>query len=434
MIVLGIDVGSSSVKAGILRNGRVVGETSRAAFSTNYDGVRAEVKANDVLHAIAKGIRDAGARAKAVDFIAFSVMAPSWCAMDKNGNPLTPIVTHQDRRSVEIARQIEKRVGKSRHLKLAGNRPFPGGISSTTCAWFLQNEKSTMRKADLVGHLNTLLLRQLTGARATDPANASFMGLYRTLTLGGWSDELCAAIGLSKHLLPDVLESNAIAGWVTSSAARRFGLTEGTPIVTGTMDTSAALLLIGAKPGQLLNVSGSTDVLALCTDDPKPHERLLTRAVGVGERWMSVSTLAAAGSAITWAHDQLFGDLTKEKFFALVEKLAKSRRESTVRFDPYLAGERTSIEQKQAAFIGLTLATTREEMLAAVIESLAQASAARLDLLREVNEHIDHRVVTSGGTQRAIGKVLYRDWKGRWSFHAEKEATLRGLAKLVPTP
>jgi xylulokinase len=434
MVILGIDVGSSSVKAGILRNGRIVGEITRSPFRTMYDGVCAEVKAEDVVKAITKGIASAGKRAKSVDLIAISVMAPSWVAMDKHGKAITPIITHQDRRSVEIAREIEKRVGKKRHLHLAGNRPFPGGISSTTCAWFLQNEKALMRRADLVGHLNTLLLRQLTGARATDPSNASFMGLYRTLTLGGWNEELCAAIGLSKNLLPDVLESNAIAGQVTKGGANRFGLAEGTPVVTGTMDTSAALLLIGAKPGQLLNVSGSTDVLALCTDKPKPHERLLTRAVGVGKRWMSVSTLAAAGSAVMWAKDQLFADLTKDKFFALVEKLATSRRETTVRFDPYLAGERTSIEQKQAAFSGLTLATTREDMLAAVIESLAEASAARITLLREVNGHINHRVVTSGGMQRGIGKVLYRDWKGRWIFHAEKEATLRGLATLVASP
>ena len=40
-----------------------------------------------------------------------------------------------------------------------------------------------------------------------------------------------------------------------------------------------------------------------------------------------------------------------------------------------------SVEQKQAAFAGLTLATTREEMLFAVIDTLAKSSAARLQLL-----------------------------------------------------
>jgi hypothetical protein len=48
------------------------------------------------------------------------------------------------------------------------------------------------------------------------------------------------------------------------------------------MDGSAGMRW-PAKVGQLFNVVGSTDVLALCTDRPQPHERLLTRARGSGK-------------------------------------------------------------------------------------------------------------------------------------------------------
>src|SRR5207253_1647384 len=107
--------------------------------------------------------------------------------------------------------------------------------------------------------------------------------------------------------------------------------------------------LTGAPPGQLLNVCGSTDVLALCTDRARPHERLLTRALGIGRRWMSVSTIAAAGSSLLWARQQLFPDLSPARFSTLVNKLAKQRSRDTggVTFEPYLAGERTSIEQRR---------------------------------------------------------------------------------------
>jgi xylulokinase len=232
---------------------------------------------------------------------------------------------------------------------LAGNRPIPGGISSTTWAWFAEHQPGVLKKADLVGHLTTFLHRTLTGARVTDPSNASFMGVYSTLTLKGWDDELCEAIGAEKRLLPDVLDGNRVAGKITREAARRFGLTEGTPVITGIMDTSSALLLRGAKPGQLLNVCGSTDVLALCTEHPKPEEKLLTRAVGIGRKWMQVSTIAAAGSAVAWANRELFPDLSEDRFHALVKKLAKHPLPSSVRFDPYLAGDRTSLDQKTHA-------------------------------------------------------------------------------------
>lgn len=433
MILLGFDIGSSSLKAGVLRNGKISGQLAHVAYPTHFDGVRAEVNPSDVLKAIAKAIALIGPAAKKVDCIAATGMSPSWVAMDAAGRPLTPIVTHQDRRSIDVAREIEAKVGKTRCLNLSGNRPVPGGISSTTWAWFLKNEPSRMARADLVGHLNTFLIRTLTGGRAVDPSNASFMGVYATLEQSGWNDELCDAVSLPRSVLPEVIESNRIGGRVTKAAARKFGLSEGTPMLAGMVDTSAAMLLAGAKVGQLLNVSGSTDVLALCTDQPKPGERLLTRAFGIGKKWMQVCTLAAAGSSVAWTHANLFADLPLSKFYKLLHKVAtRTKKQPGVRFDPYLAGERTSIEQRSAAFTGLTLATTRDDMLAAVVESLAWSSAERIDILEQTGTPIKHHVVVSGGLQESLSEILHRDWPGRWKFHLENEATLRGLALLEP--
>ena len=132
MTLLGLDIGSSSIKAGILRDGKIVGPVARESFPTRYDGVRAEVDPAAIMRAIVSAIRDLP-QANTVDAIALSVMAPSWLAMDKRGRAITPIVTHQDRRSVEIATRLLRDVGKRKLLGITGNLPFPGGISSTTC-------------------------------------------------------------------------------------------------------------------------------------------------------------------------------------------------------------------------------------------------------------------------------------------------------------
>lgn len=433
--LLGLDVGSSSVIAGILRGKKVVAEAPRAFFVSRCTGPRVEVDPADLLNAIRKAIVGLGEEAKKVDAVALAVMCPAWMAMDAAGRALTPIVTHQDRRSVEIAKDIERRVGKTRHLRLTGCRPFPGGISSTTWAWYLQNEPQRLRKANLVGHLNTFLHRQLTGARVTDPSNASFTGLYRTLKLDGWSEELCAAIGANPALLPEVLEADRIAGTVTSDAALTFGLRSGTPVMTGLVDGSAGMLLAGAKAGQLFNVCGSTDVLALCTAAPRPHERLLTRALGVEGKWVQVGTLAAVASALYWARDQFFHETPREQFvqemFALSRLGAKAS--GGVTFDPYMAGERTSIEQRHGAFSGLTLASTRENMLSAIIEALIKASADRLPLMKGTGTKLLEEVVVSGGSDH-LDRLMRRDWPGKWRFRSVTDATMRGLGLLTPKP
>jgi xylulokinase len=436
MTILGLDIGSSSVKAGIVQNGRIIGKLSRDTYPTYFDGPKVEVDPQKVLKAITSAIHQLGPACRKVDAIGLSVMAPAWLAMDRSGKPLTRLITHQDRRSVQIAHELENRVGMKRFLNIAGNRPFPGGISITTLAWHVKHEPQIIRKADLIGHLNTFLHRQLTGQRVIDPSNASFTGLYETIKQGTWSNELCKAAGITKSKLPDIYESNQIPGKITPSAAQKFGLTQGTPIMAGMIDTSAALMLFGPSVGQLINVSGSTDVLSLCTNHPRPDEKLLTRALGIGKLWLSVGTLAAAGSAIVWAREQLFPDLSTNAFYALVTKLARKKPTDAtpVIFEPYLAGERTSIDQIYASFSNLKLATTREDMLESIIDALAKASGARLTLLKSRGIKIKRTVFTSGGAARSLHEVLYRDWPGQWRFKSEQEASLRGLSRLTPIP
>ncbi len=98
-------------------------------------------------------------------------------------------------------------------------------------------------------------------------------------------------------------------------------------------------------------------------------------------------------------------------------------------FEPYLAGERASIDQRGAAFTVLTRATTREQMLEAVIESLGRASAERLTLLALNEVKIRRKAVVSGGSEDGI---FHCDWPDRWTFEAADEATLRGPADLPP--
>ncbi|MEI6070547.1 MAG: FGGY family carbohydrate kinase [Verrucomicrobiae bacterium] len=431
--MLGLDIGSSSVIAGILKGKALLRESPRTFFSSRCLGKKVEVEPETVLAAVAQAIGSLGAEARRVDVINLAVMCPAWLAMDRAGRPLTPLVTHQDRRSVEEARELEARIGARRHLGISGCRPFPGGISSTTWAWYLKHEPQRLKRAATIGHLNTFLHLHMTGARVIDPSNASFTGLYETIRLGGWSKALCANLGVDAALLPEILEADVIAGTIHSAAAARFGLKAGTPMMTGLMDGSAGMLLTGAAVGQLFNVVGSTDVLALSTDRPQPHQRLLTRAVGIGKRWLAVSTLAAAASSIYWARDQFFSEMPIEEFRKEVHRLSKAGPSASggVTFDPYMAGERTSIEQRTGAFHGITLATKREQMLSAIIEGLIRASGERLPLLESLGTPLLPTVMVSGGSDR-LDKILHRDWPGRWTYRAVTDATMRGLGSITP--
>lgn len=449
MRLLALDIGSSSVKAAVLTNGRTPRGIVRYAFPTIYSdqhGVpRAEVKVAVIERAIRDAIEALGAAARRVDLIAATTMSPSWLAMDARGRPLANIITHQDRRSVAEAAEIEQRVGRQRHLDLVGNRPFPGGISSTTWAWHLRHERALMKKASLVGHLGTWLVLALTGERVIDLSNAGFTGLMSCGTdisvcddgtqagmpVPQWCSEIIDAVGADRALLPRIVESDATIGSITAAAARRFGLVAGTPLLAGCIDGSAAMLSAGAKVGQVVNVAGSTDVLAVCTDRPRPHEELLTRPLGVDGKWLSVGTIAAAGSAIEWMHANFFADFAARDFFRRVNRFAMQANQTRVIFDAALAGSRTAMNLPAASITGLTLSTNRDDILRALLSDLAGSARRRFDRFRDAGVTLGKDVLLTGGGARLAKQLFRTGWAAGTRTRSMEEATLRGLWQLA---
>ena len=99
-----------------------------------------------------------------------------------------------------------------------------------------------------------------------------------------------------------------------------------------------------------------------------------------------------------------------------------------LRFRPYLAGDRMSIDQLEAGFDGLDLGTTREDLLRAVLEALARWNAEGMALLTERAKPLPDVFVAGGGGW--LGGLLHEAWPGRWRFRPIRDASLHGLERL----
>jgi len=293
-----------------------------------------------------------------------------------------------------------------------------------------------IRRAETFAHVQTLLHLAWANARVCDPSNASFTGFYHTTAMGGWSDELLAACDTDSSRMPRVLDANHVAGHISDQGASRFHLRQGTPVLVGCMDTSAAMLMGSSSgsvaSGQLINVAGTTDVLGLAVDECRVDERVLTRALGVGRKWMSVATIATAGAAIEWALRELFPEDVDRN--AVLNQLDFSRPLPEV--DINFAGSRTSIEQTFGEIRGVKLSTTRHDILAGIVIALARAGSRRFELLRQINPvDFSPTVLVSGGYATdmgdAIDQVLYKDWPVDLTRLHVDHATLRGLGMLA---
>ncbi len=418
----------------------------RVAFPTRLEGTAAEIVAEKLFAAVLKAgeqaLRRGGAAAE-IDAVSFCIFSSGVVVTDARNRAVTPVITHADRRSSAVALELVRKHPREWWLDHTGNLPYPGGIGSSTLAWLRQERGGVFRKGYQVGQVSTYLGGCLTGRRVSDPSQAVFLGLW-DIRRNRWSEEACRAVGIEVGALPEVAWADSILGGLTASVARRWGALAGTPVVGGFVDTSAAVIQTPMDVGQLAHNAGSTDVLALCVDRPHPAEGILTRPVGVSGAWgksrdsvpwLAVRTMASAGSAMEWMWRTLFPALSREAFAAQVSKtcrrlLRDGRAEGSLRCIPTFVGERASLEQPAgASFSGIRLGTDAEEMLAAVVQALADESAKNYGLLSRIRVP-KQRVYSMGGAS-SVAEVMHAAWPKKHRFEQLSANGLRGLVMLA---
>jgi xylulokinase len=435
MNVLAIDVGTSSVKAAVVdtRTGAVVGAVAHAAITLDAPSPDAsELPCERLWQALAAAGRAAvvrsGVSGKAdeeIGGVGLSCFTPALVLLNKNDRPIRPILTHLDRRARPAARQVWATVGPE-FLATVGNRPLPGGISAVTFRQLFSVDPYILHEVRSYLHLNGWLGFHMTGEKAFDPANASFTGLFGTLTDQQWSQRWCDYFEVDRAWLPPVMDGSATLGSIRSDVAGELGVPAGVPCKLGSADTTSAMLAAGLKVGELLHEVGTTQVLAALTDKPVPAPQRMTRLFGIGKSFVHVTHNPVGGVALDWLHLLCFRDQTAEEFFASTIPQALKRTTRITLDPPFLGGDRLEIEAHRAAFRDLELSTDRMDLLAALLQAMVRGHGEALADLGMGTTF--RRIVLSGGGERMVRQLLPEYQAG----HVEEieEASLRGVAKL----
>ena len=429
--VLAIDAGTSSVKAALLdRAGTILARSSRPYAYSTPRLHHVELDFNLVWEQAAAAIRELAAERYQLRAVGLSVLCPGLVALGEDGAPLRPALIHLDRRSVRQARWALERVGAARFLAIAANLPIPGGCSVTSMLWIREQEPEVYRSTRMFGHTNTFLVHRLTGRWGIDPTNASFTGLYDTMRGSDWDPGLLADLGFEADRLPPVVASAEVAGTLTPQAAGETGLPAGTPVVMGAGDTACAAL--GAEvteEGDILNATGTVEVMVLCTRQPRSSEKYLIRTHAIPGWWLIMNIIPTGGEAIEWVRRELYRELSKEEFFERHLPRVLERSSTSVRMAPYLSGDRTSLRQRTASYRGLTLKSTRDDLLLATCDALVQEMKSRYRYY-EAQWRPTGRIRYTGGGVRALLELKRRRFPEiRWE--EVNDATLRGAARLA---
>jgi len=430
-VVLTIDAGTSSVKLALVDfNENIIHKvTKEYSYSISYENY-VEFDFETLWSKIIEGFKELSLNNYSINGIGLSVLCPGLVPLDKNGNPLRPAIIHLDRRSIRESKKALNIIGSDRFLSVTANLPYPGGISLTSILWIKYNEPDIYQKTYMFGHTNTFILKRFTDEWCIDTTNASFTGLFNTMKASSWDIDIIRELGLDHDKLPPIFASCDVAGKISSKAAKNLVIPSGIPVVTGAGDTSCAALGAGVlEEGDILNSTGTVDVMVLSTQTPKPSKNYLIRTHAVPDKWLIMNIIPTGGEAIEWVRREFYKDINKEIFYNnyLYEVLKKTT--TSVKLKPYFSGDRTSFRQRKAVFSGITLSSTRDDLLRATCYALVSEIKMRFKFYYD-NWQPSKTIKFTGGGIKPLLEMKKKAFP-EFIWEEIKDATILGAAKLA---
>ena len=435
MYYLSIDFGTSAVKMEILDDDlRVLASEKQDYPYILLPGEKVEIDPEVLFDATSQAANRLPAELREqIGVLCYDTFSPSPVFIAEDGTLAYPnIITHMDRRSRSITDYINEKVGKDRYLSIAGIYPFAGGAGIMTVLWMQQNEPEVLERTHRIGHLPTYVHHRLTGEWMVDLVNASMLGLYETTTQGGWSAELLDAFDLKHEWFSEIRNPGELLGALLPAPAKQLGIPAGIPVAVGTNDMAAAQM--GAhndRAGRIMNTAGSSDMVSVLIDKPVTNPGYYLRNSALPGIWQIYAT-TAGGFGIDWFYEQFCREMTREQFNTeyLPSCIDRYTTDGEVTFDPYLTGDRQSLEKRTAAWHGLTLAATRDEMLATMLKSMNEVLYDVVRLAADVVPMDSVIKLTGGLSTPAFIKLKEQQFPG-FSFEVVDNCSVLGNVELA---
>src|SRR6184192_3776722 len=270
-LFLGLDVGTSAVKAVLVRPaGEVAGAaTAPLALATPRPGW-AEQDPDAWWEASATAIRRVlGQHANArVAAVGISGQMHSSVFLDREGAVIRPALLWCDGRTTAECREIEQRVGGEPRLRDLVANPALEGFTLPKVLWLRNHEPEAFARLATVLLAKDYIRYRLTGELATDPSDASATLMYDTARQR-WSTEILEAVGLSESFVPRVGGSAEVLGCVNGAGHAASELPVGTPVVGGGADNACGAAGVGViAPGEAVASWGTSGTVLAPTARP----------------------------------------------------------------------------------------------------------------------------------------------------------------------
>lgn len=450
--VLAVDLGTGGPKVGLVSlTGRIAWQDHLAVATRHLPGGGAVQDAEEWWRLIADAARRALAAGvappEAIAAVSCTAQWASLVPVDAEGRPVGDCLMWQDRRG---ARHARRRFGGwfggyapltlARWVRRTGGVPSPAGNDPIGHMLHLAHDAPAVdRAARWCLEPADYLTMRFTGVASASHASmiAFWLTDNRHLDRLQYDAQLVRLAGVDAGKLPPLRPSGSIVGAVRDEVADALGLRRGVPVVAGTPDLHSAAAGAGALCAFETHLAVSTTAwIGLPVPFKKSDlRRAIVSVPGLRpDRYLVANNHDTGGMCLRWLRENVLDGADYEALTALAAGSVPGS--GGVLFTPWLAGERSPVTDRRAraGFHNLSLATTRADMVRAVLEGVAYNNRWLHEAVEDfAGRRLDPIRIIGGGARSDLWCQIHADVMDRTIERAAEplHTNLRGAALIA---
>ena len=402
MYSLGLDIGSSSIKAVLIDrfSGKEIASTANPKSEMSIESRHSDWAEQDpevwwkhVCTSIKELLRDTSIDSKEISSIGIAYQMHGLVLIDSGHNVLRPSIIWCDSRAVSIGEHALVALGEDYCFSNLLNGP--GNFTASKLKWVMENEPGIFERIHKILLPGDFIAMKLTGEVNTTISGLS-EGVFWDFKENSISQELMDYFGFDFNLIPDVVPTFGIHGKVTDKAAKETGLSAGIPITYRAGDQpNNALSLNVFHPGEIAATGGTSGVVYGVTDQKLADRKSRINSFAhvnhtpTSTRIGQLLCINGAGSQYAWMRKQVaVNGQDYSKMEAKASKVPIGSENLLVH--PYGNGAERMLNNKQSGgrISGLQFNThTREHLFRAALEGIAFSFVYGMECMSTLGIH-----------------------------------------------
>ena len=417
MIFLGLDLGTTGVKAAVYDETGTLLTLSYDVYKKHVAAGKRELMADDIWNSCEKVLKEALKEHPGQEKAAFAVSSfgEAFVCMDQDGHVLTPVMLLTDDRGTKEFESVVASVGSGKIMDICGLKPHMSYSASKIL--YLKNYcPEQFEKTKYILLMEDFIYFKLGGRRYTDYSLASRTMLF-DVHKKAWSKELLDAFGLNEDLFSQPVQGGTVIGNVLPDVARQLGFPKDTYLVMGGHDQGCCALAGRGKESYTVCSMGTSACLTPVLTNPLPVEMIRENGFPyepflIRDRYITLAYNVTSGLLVDWfvkTFAKKEAELGEEVFKILESEMPSAGTRIFVL--PYLHGSGTPYLDPGArlAFAGIDETCSRGDMYKAVLEGLCMDMRLNMESLGGDKFAPQGILAVGGGSKSSVWMQMMAD-------------------------